>query len=389
MSARARACGRAGNGVLVLALLALAAGMAARPAGAAQVSQVAQVAHDARHTPTYTSEDFARFDKIDAHVHVNGPAAALMARARADGFRILAINVDYPDFPPVAQQLALARELVAAHPGQVAFVGSFTVEDFAGPAWPQSAMGQIDAAAEAGAVGIKIWKNIGLALRDTQGHYVMPDDARLAPVIAHIADRQLVLFGHQAEPRNCWLPFDQMTVRSDREYFREHPQYHMYAHPEMPSHESILAARDRLLEAHPKLPFVGVHLASLEWDVREVARFLDRFPQAQVDLAARMVHLEYQAVTHRRRVRDFLLRYQDRILYGTDLAVGPQAPDEAEIAQVHQDWLRDWQFLTSADAMRTNEFPGTFRGLALPRTALEKIYAGNARRLLPGAFPVP
>ena len=146
-------------------------------------------------------------------------------------------------------------------------------------------MRQIDGAVAQGAVGVKIWKNIGMVLRNADGSYVMPDDPRLEPVITHLEQHQIVLLGHQAEPLNCWLAPDKMTVRSDRDYFREHPQYYMYRHPEMPSHEAILAARDRMLRAHPRLAFDAVHLASLEWDVDRVADFLDRFPEARVDVA--------------------------------------------------------------------------------------------------------
>jgi hypothetical protein len=136
----------------------------------------------------------------------------------------------------------------------------------------------VDRAVKQGAVGVKIWKNIGMSLRDPDGRYVMLDDPRFAPVFSRLERDHIVLLGHQAEPLNCWLPYDQMTVRSDRDYFREHPQYYMYQHPEMPSHDTILAARDRMLQAHPALRFDAVHLASLEWNTDKVAPFLDRFP---------------------------------------------------------------------------------------------------------------
>ena len=114
-------------------------------------------------------------------------------------------------------------------------------------------MREVDDAVAQGAVGIKIWKNIGMALRDADGSYVMPDDPRFEPILERVERDGIVLLGHQAEPLNCWLPFGKMTVRSDAEYFREHPQYYMYRHPEMPSHDRILAARDRMLHAHPQL----------------------------------------------------------------------------------------------------------------------------------------
>jgi hypothetical protein len=330
--------------------------------------------------------DFPRVEKIDAHMHVHGPADRLVAQAIADHFRILTINVDAPDDPPIREQRLAAISLRERYPGRVAFAATFSVEGFQSPGWSTAVLRDIDAAVAQGAVGVKIWKNIGMALRDADGSYVMPDDLRLEPVIAHLERDHIVLLGHQAEPRNCWLPVERMTVRSDREYFEAHPQYYMYRHPEMPSQETILAARDRMLSAHPGLRFDAVHLASLEWDVDKVAAFLDRFPNASVDVAARMVHLEYQAASHPDKVRRFLIRYQDRVLYGSDDAYGPDDSDPRAVAEVHTDWLNDWRFLVTSDRMHSADFDAGFRGLHLPRAVVDKIYWRSAEALFPSAW---
>jgi predicted TIM-barrel fold metal-dependent hydrolase len=337
----------------------------------------------------YGLADFARVEKIDAHVHLHGPADRFMAQAIADGVRVLSINVDYPDFPTIDAQQRDAVSLRQRYPGRVAFAGTFPVDGFGAPGWVQQAIARIDAARAQGAVGIKVWKNLGMALRDAEGRYVQLDDARLAPVFDHLERAGVVLLGHQAEPLNCWLPLERMTVRSDREYFTAHPQYYMFRHPEVPDHAQQLAARDRMLAAHPRLRFDAVHLASLEWDVDEVARFLDRFPLAQVDLAARMVHLQYQASRDRGRVRAFLIRYQDRILYGTDVAHGPGETDAQVAQEAHEAWLADWRFLVGAETLHSPDFDAPFAGLALPREVVDKILHANARRLFPGAWAAP
>lgn len=334
----------------------------------------------------YSASDFVRVEKIDAHVHAHGLADRFMAQAIADHFRILNINVDYPDFASIREQQHDAASLRERYPGRAAFAGTFSVANFLSPGWSASALHEVDDAVAQGAVGIKIWKNIGMALRDADGSYVMPDDPRFEPIIERIEHDGIVLLGHQAEPLNCWLPFEKMTVRSDREYFREHPQYYMYQHPEMPSHDRILAARDRMLRAHPRLRFDAVHLASLEWDVDKVAQFLDDFPRAHVDVAARLVHLEYQAASHPDKVRNFLMRYQDRVLYGSDLAYGPDDSDAKAVADVHHDWLEDWRFLTSEDSMHSDDFDAPFHGLHLPRPVVDKIYRGNAEALFREAW---
>ena len=349
----------------------------------------AAVAESAPAPDFYTSADFQRVDKIDAHVHLHGPADRFMAQAIADRFRVLTINVQYPDFPPIAEQQREAVSLRERYPGWVAFAATFSTEGFQAPGWSESAVRHIDEARAQGAVGVKLWKNIGMVLRNPDGSYVMPDDPRLEPVIAHLERTSLVLLGHQAEPRNCWLPLEKMTVRGDRDYFREHPQYYMYQHPEMPAHDTILAARDRMLRAHPQLRFDAVHLASLEWDVDRVADFLERFPNAVVDLAARLVHLEYQAASNRQKVRRFLIRYQDRVLYGSDDSYGPDDADAHAVAEVHSGWVEDWRFLATAAHMHSADFDAAFRGLRLPRTVVDKIYRRNAEALFTNAWNTP
>jgi predicted TIM-barrel fold metal-dependent hydrolase len=363
---------------LTLALLALLGAWA----GCAWAGS-ADEPRDARY---YSRADFRRVEKIDAHMHIHGIADRFMAQAVHDNFRILTINVDYPDFPSVAEQEEAAASLQRRYPGRVAFAATFAVQNFNAPQWAQGALHQIDVALKDGAVGVKIWKNIGMSLKDSAGRYVMPDDRRLEPIIARLERDHIVLLGHQAEPLNCWLPYDQMTVSSDRDYFREHPQYYMYDHPEMPTHDGILAARDRMLTAHPALHFDAVHLASLEWDVDKVASFLDRFPNANVDVAARLVHLEFQASKNPKKVREFLIRYQDRILYGSDDSYGPGDADAHALADVHAGWVEDWRFLATSDRLHSSDFANSFQGMHLPREVVDKIYRRNAQSMFTAAW---
>jgi predicted TIM-barrel fold metal-dependent hydrolase len=330
--------------------------------------------------------EFRQMDKIDAHVHLHGALPLFLAQARADGFRLLTINVNYGDFAPLADQLREAITLRSASPGRVEFAATFDASGSEAPGWTVATQRQLDAALAQGAVAVKVWKDIGMQLRDSDGRAVMIDDARFEPIFANLAERGVVVLGHQGEPRNAWLPLGDMTIRGDREYFADHPQYHMFSHPEWPSYEQQLAARDRLLELHPRLRYVGVHLASLEWNVGRLSDFLAQHPQVYVDLAARLSHLQLQSVTDREHVREFFLRFQDRILYGTDLTRSPEASDAGFAEEAQEVWTTDWRYLACDDAMTSTEFPGTFRGLALPRPVLAKIYGSNARRLFPGAW---
>src|SRR5690625_5623257 len=105
----------------------------------------------------------------------------------------------------------------------------------------------------------------------------------------------------------------------------------MYLQPHAPSYKDQLNARDRILAKHPNLTFVGLHLASLEWSVDEVASWLDRHPNAGVDLAERVCHLQYQAVDQRSKVISFMEAYQDRIIYGSDQIDADESIPASEI----------------------------------------------------------
>lgn len=327
----------------------------------------------------YSLEDFTSVRKIDAHVHLNNRDAGLIERAVADGFELVSVNVDYPDFPHVTRQYEQALSLQSEFPATVRFIASFSSEDWEDAGFGDRVIANLGTAREEGAVGVKVWKNIGMSVRDASGELLMVDDDRLDPIFAYLEAEGIPFLGHQGEPRNCWLPLDEMTVNNDREYFRTHSQYHMHLHPEMPSYEDQIAARDRRLEKHPNLRFVGAHLGSLEWSVDEMASFLDRFPMASLDTAARFGQLQYQSMHDRDAVRDFFIEYQDRLLYATDVATYSDDVGESVADEVHVKWLADWEYLTSDELISVPEVNGEFRGLKLPGEVIDKIYFHNAR----------
>jgi hypothetical protein len=329
---------------------------------------------------TFTADDFAKVDKIDVHVHINTPGSALIDQAETDHFRLLTINVDYPDFPPIAEQARIARELVASHPGVLAYAATFSMNGWDKPDWQQHVIQQLDAAFADGAVAVKVWKNIGMSFRDAKGRLVMIDDPKFDPVFAFIRERHKILIGHQGEPRNCWLPMSEMTVNGDKEYFKEHPQYYMYLHPELPSYEQQMAARDRMLDRNPHLKFDGAHVASLEWSVDRLAAFLDRYPNTVVDLAARLGQVQFQSNQDLAKVRRFFIRYQDRLLYGTDLSQDPGDDPQEVRRDAHATWLRDWQYLATGLTFRVPDLDAPVHGLSLPESVVRKIYSGNAER---------
>jgi predicted TIM-barrel fold metal-dependent hydrolase len=154
----------------------------------------------------------------------------------------------------------------------------------------------------------------------------------------------------------------------------------MYLHPELPSYEQQMAARDRMLDRNPQLKFDGAHMASLEWSVDRLAAFLDRYPNAVVDLAARMGQVQFQSNQDLSKVRRFFIRYQDRLLYGTDLSQNSGDDPQEVRHEAHDTWLLDWQYLATGMTFSVPELDAPVHGLSLPESVVRKIYSGNAER---------
>ncbi len=327
----------------------------------------------------YSVEDFPKVEKIDAHYHIYTRQDNTLERAQKDNFMMLNINTYLGSCEHVVEAHQTYVKLKEQQPDATVFTATFCLDGWDEPGWTENTISWIDQCIADGAVAVKVWKNVGMEFRNKDGELIKADDPQFFPIFRHLEEKGIPLVGHFGEPKNCWLPLDEMTTKNDSNYFAQNPQYHMYLHPEFPSYEEQIAARDRMLEKFPGLTFIGCHLASLEWSVDEMADFLDRFPNASMDMSARMGQLYYQTVENHEKVRDFFIRYQDRLLYGTDIT--DQGGDRASFEnRLHQTWLNDWKYFVADDEMTSNLIDGRFQGLKLPKEVIDKIYAENARK---------
>jgi predicted TIM-barrel fold metal-dependent hydrolase len=318
------------------------------------------------------------FPKIDAHIHFNADRTDLLTLAEQYHFDLLTINTEVPDFPSIEEQQRIARSNQLKTGTNLHYATTVNTDQIFNDDWAEKTISKIESDISNGACGVKFWKNIGMSIQETDGSFLMLDDAKLEPVFTFLEEQQIPVLGHQGEPKNCWLPIEEMIVQSDRDYFAQHPEYHMYKHDKYPGYWEHIKARDAILQRHPSLNFVGLHLASLEWNLDEVADRLDRFPNLAVDLAERISHLYYHAAKNKERVIDFFHQYQDRIIYGTDIIDDPSALAEEIATDLTQRWTQHWQFLAGEKKLTSSQIDNSFHCLDLSRDILEKIYKTNA-----------
>jgi len=334
----------------------------------------------------YSTDDFTAAPKVDVHFHHDVMDDACLRLAGSINMRLVSVNTDMVE--PIGKQFDITTRLHRQHPGLLDFLGTFPIFNFGEKDFAEQTIACIDHCMGLGAKGIKIWKNIGMALRDRQGRYVMIDDPAFTPVFAHLEKQAVPVMGHFGEPKNCWLPYEQMTTKGDLGYFRRNPQFHAFQLPEMPSYEAQMTSRDRVLERHPKLAFVGAHFGSLEWSLEELARRFENFPNFFVDVSARMSHFQLHVWRDRTNTQSFLTKYQDRILYGSDMGVSDASLTRIEDhkAWLLKTWSWNWNFFATDAVVPSDQFtdesaPKEMPGLRLPRAAVDKIFDANTRRV--------
>ena len=161
----------------------------------------------------YTLGDFTEVPKTDVHLHINTTDPRYMELAERNNFTVISPNVD--SRIPVEEQLDTSISIKRLWPDRFYFLGTFSVDSFGLPGFTDNIIKRIDKCIAEGAVGIKIWKNIGMVLKDTEGRYVMVDDPAFDPIFNYLEEKKIPVMGHLGEPKNCWLPLEQMTDRGD------------------------------------------------------------------------------------------------------------------------------------------------------------------------------
>lgn len=337
---------------------------------------------------TAADRNFVTFPKIDIHVHIYEDSPAyLELMDEINIIRVLNVSVRGMDKDRFDYHQEAARSLAEKYPDKFSWASTFPLWNVNEPGYVGKTITGLNKDFKNNALAVKVWKDVGLAAVNDHGDHIHFDDPVFDPIIEHIVVHGKPVLGHLAEPIHAWRPLEDGNPLHN--YQRENPEWHFYNRAEMPSYERIIAARDARVAKHPEMTFVAFHLGSMSHDVGMIDSRLAIYPNMYVGVAARVQFIMRQPTE---KVRDFFIKYQDRILYGTDLSIenwgeDRSAPETAEekarfkerSRKMYQD---QWNYF-STDEMVT--YRGhTTRGLNLPTEVLEKFYYKNARKIIPG-----
>ena len=240
------------------------------------------------------------------------------------------------------------------------------------PGFAQRTAEQIEQAVKKGASGLKVFKQFGLGYRNPDGSLIKIDDERFDPIWAACGRLGIPVIIHTADPAAFFDPIDETNERWEE--LSRHPDWSFHG-PQFPSRKELHEARNRIIKRHPTTQFIGAHVANQAEDLSEVSQWLDQYPNLWIETASRIAELGRQPYTS----RDFLIKYSDRVLFGTD---GPWPELRLQI---------NWRFFETRDeSFDYSEKQPPPQGLwkihavNLPDHVLKKVYYENAAKLIPG-----
>lgn len=358
---------RAGVGLLAGALLAAAPGRAQderdlRLRDFAPRSMMRAPAHEVLR---------ARFPAIDVHNHVNDahgddpPLEAEEIVGMMDRCNLQTLVILTGAWGERLQ--GVLDRLVKPFPGRFLVFTEIDWTRTSEPGFSEAMVHQVRDAVARGARGLKIKKELGLVIRDRRGELLTVDDPRLDPVWSECGRLGIPVAIHTSDPDAFFLPVDGRNERYDE--LLEHPDWSFHG-DRFPGKEALLAARNRVFARHPGTTFIALHVANHPEDLDDASSVLDRYPNVVVETGARQAELGRQP----RRARDFILRYADRVLFGTD-----HRPQEA----MYGNWFRFFETADEHFDYWNAPAQGRWKiyGLDLPEGVLDKVYRRNAERV--------
>ena len=311
----------------------------------------------------------AKFPFIDIHTHHRDVSPAKLDQLIRDMDSLnMRIMVNSPVGGGHGSWVANAAKAMKAHDSKrFAVMTNIDYANLEDPGYPARAAAQVETDIKAGAIGLKVWKHLGMLLTDSKGR-IKVDDPRFDGVWAVCAKYKIPVLIHTADPWGLFQPMDkfnerwlELKLRANRNQ-SEQTKF---------TWEELIAEQHNLFARHPNTIFIAAHLGWLGHDLGKLGELLDRLPNVYAEIGAVTSELGRQP----RAAHRFFVKYQDRLLFGKDAYSVPEYSVYFRLLETDDDYF---------DPIRKYHGIWKLYGLALPDEVLKKFYYQNALRIFPG-----
>ncbi|HTK29487.1 MAG TPA: amidohydrolase family protein [Vicinamibacterales bacterium] len=313
----------------------------------------------------------AKFPVIDIHSHQPTPMPAdtfekVVRSMDALNLRLL-VNLSGSFGPRLKQGIDAIK--ASPYADRMVLFANLDFRQPVGPGYGEKAARQLETDVKAGAVGLKIFKDLGMFVKKTDGSRLKVDDPELDPVWETCARLNIPVLIHVAEPEAFFEPLDYTNER-----WLELALYPDRRHQTGVRFEELMTERNNMIRRHPKTRYILAHFG---WHANNLARagaLLDANPNVYYDVAAVLYDFGRQP----RAAREFFIKYQDRILFGKDSYQPDEYPYYWRVFETNDEYF---------DYYRDYHAFWKMYGMGLPDDVLRKLYFANALKVVPGLQP--
>jgi|TARA_B110000438_G_scaffold57063_1_gene57126 hypothetical protein len=218
-----------------------------------------------------------------------------------------------------------------------------------------------------GAIGLKIYKDLGLTLKDSKGIRVKVDDKRLSPIWNACAELNIPVLIHSGEPSPFFDPIDKYNER----WLHARQKPRSFRPPEKyPSFDTVMKEQYNMFKNHSNTTFINAHMGWMANDLDKLEKHLDSLPNVYTEIGAVIGELGRQP----RRARQFFIDYQDRVMFGKDTYKKSEFDVYFRVLETNDEYF---------DYYRKRHGLWKMYGLNLPDEVLKKLYFKNALKLFP------
>jgi predicted TIM-barrel fold metal-dependent hydrolase len=334
--------------------------------------------------PTHTLTS-AKFPFIDAHNHqwdmskenlrgvvneMDKLNMAVMVNLSGRGFR--RIETESGKFEYRIRESEYLKEGItnsnSSNPGRFIIFTNIDFEGFGEEGWIERTIKELEADVNNGANGLKIYKNLGLTLKDSNGERVAVDDKRLDPIWEKCGEIGIPVLIHTGEPFQFWQPKDKNNER----WLELKQKPNRYRDPEIfPSWDQIMEEQHNVFRKHRNTIFINAHLGWFGNDLARLGELMDDLPNMYTEIGAVLAELGRQP----RMAKQWFIKYQDRVLFGKDSWKPEEYHVYFRVLETEDEYF---------DYYRKRHAFWKMYGLGLPDEVLKKLYYKNALRIIPG-----
>jgi predicted TIM-barrel fold metal-dependent hydrolase len=309
----------------------------------------------------------AKFPFIDVHNHQGGMATQDLGGLIRDMDKLnmkVMVNLTGRGGDDLKKMISNIKE---HHPKRFIVFTNINFNGIGEADWTENAVKRLEDDVKSGANGLKIFKNLGLSVKDKSGNRVAVDDPRLDPIWKKCGELKIPVLIHTADPKPFWDSLDEKNERWLE--LATHPNRKRGPNDPEPF-EKLIEEQHRMFKKHPQTTFIAAHFGWYPNDLGHLAQLMDAMPNIVVEFGAVIAELGRQP----RKAKEFFTKYQDRILFGKDSWVPEEYATYFRVLETEDEYFPYHKKYHAFWAMY---------GIGLPDNILKKVYYKNALRIIP------